>query len=63
MPSRALRPQFGETAGRVSGVDWLFGLDEADPWVKTYVIAHLPKPPFILAFTPSHVAGEQIPTW
>jgi len=35
---RALYPQFGETVGKVSGVDWLFGLDETDPWVKTYVI-------------------------
>ena len=37
MSSRALYPRFGETAGKVSGVDWLFGLDETDPWVKTYV--------------------------
>jgi len=35
---RALYSQFGETVGKVSGVDWLFGLDETDPWVKTYVI-------------------------
>jgi hypothetical protein len=34
---RALYPRFGETAGKMSGVDWLFGLDETDPWVKTYV--------------------------
>ena len=37
---RSLQPRFGETVGRVSGADWLFGLDEADPWVKTYVVIH-----------------------
>ena len=40
---RALYPGFGEAVGKVSGVDWLFGLDEADPWVKTYVGVHHPS--------------------
>ena len=40
IPTRTLHPRFGETVGRVSGVDWLFALDEIDPWVKTYVIFH-----------------------
>ena len=40
---RALYSQFGETVGKVSGVDWLFGLDESDPWVKTYVLIHSPR--------------------
>ena len=40
MSPRSLYPRFGETVGKVSGVDWLFGLDEADPWVKTYVVIH-----------------------
>jgi len=38
----ALYPRFGETVGKVSGVDWLFGLDEADPWVKTCVVIYNP---------------------
>ncbi|KAF9648626.1 hypothetical protein BDM02DRAFT_3115077 [Thelephora ganbajun] len=33
---RALYPRFGEAVGKVFGVDWLFGLDETDPWVKTW---------------------------
>ena len=37
---RVLYPRFGETVGKVSRVDWLFGLDEEDPWVKTYVVVH-----------------------
>ena len=40
---RALYQRFGETVGKVSGVDWLFGLDETDPWVKTYVFVHSPR--------------------
>jgi hypothetical protein len=32
---RALHSRFNEAVGEISGVDWLFGLDEADPWVKT----------------------------
>ena len=43
MSPRVLYPRFGETAGKASGVDWLFGLDEADPWVKTYVVVHCPR--------------------
>ena len=39
---RVLYPRFGETTGKVSDVDWLFGLDEADPWVKTYVVVYHP---------------------
>ena len=39
---RALYPRFGETVGKVPGVDWLFALDETDPWVKTYVALHSP---------------------
>ena len=39
---RALHLRFGEAVGKVSGVDWLFGLDEADPWVKTCVVVHNP---------------------
>ena len=35
---RALCPRFGETVGKVSGVDWLFGLDDVDPWVRTCVV-------------------------
>jgi len=37
---RALYPRFGEAVGKVAGVDWLFALEETDPWVKTYVILH-----------------------
>ena len=58
---RALYPQFGEAAGKVSGVDWLFGLDEMDPWVKTYVTIH--RLPFARLFTSFPAAGERILTW
>ena len=37
---RALYSRFGETVRRVPDVDWLFALDETDPWVKTYVVLH-----------------------
>ena len=43
MSPRSLYPRFKETVGKVSGVDWLFGLDEADPWVKTYVVIYRPR--------------------
>ena len=63
VPPRALCLQFGETSGKVSGVDWLFGLDEVDPWVKTYVI-HCPRTTIVRVLTrPPPAAGEQIPTW
>jgi len=39
---RVLYPRFGEAVGKVFGVDWLFGLDETDPWVKTYAFFHSP---------------------
>ena len=40
---RALYPRFGVAVGEVSGVDWLFGLDESDPWVKMRVIIRHPS--------------------
>lgn len=39
---RALHVRFGEAVGKVPGVDWLFGLEESDPWVKTHVIIRPP---------------------
>ena len=52
MSSRALYPRSGEMAGKVSDVGWLFGLDEADPWVKTYVVVHHPHVTAYLVFAP-----------
>ena len=65
MSPRTLYPRFGEAAGKVSGVDWLFALDEADPWVKTYVVSHRPSTATRLRrfVPPFPTAGEQIPAW